>query len=138
MSYENPNRHVYLFPVHDFGAGSGAVNLIGPKGKKGVLIDYGVQNTSEAFTDDTTGALIAVGTAANPDAFGEEFDMVECAASTGKTVRSTYTDDEIYVDEVIVDRFIPADTIVRLTLTAPTGGTPAGIGQPFVVIDWAD
>lgn len=138
MSYDNPNRMVYLFPTHDFGAGSGNVNIIGPKGKRGVLIDYGVQNTTEAFTDDTTGALVAVGTAADPDAFGEEFDMVELANDTGKTVRSTYLDDEIYVDAVIVDRFIPADTIVRMTLTAPTGGTPAGIGQPFMVIDWAD
>lgn len=137
--YTNPNRHVYLFPVHDFGAGAGTAVIKGPKGKRGTLIDYGVQNVSETFNAVTTPATVAVGTAANPDAFGEEFSLATVAAGDARTVRTVYDDDvAIYVDAVIVDRFIPADTKVLLTLVAPTGGTPAGIGQPFAVIDWAD
>lgn len=135
MSYENPNRWSMTFTAHDFGAGDGTINIVGPAGANGKLMDYGVQNTTEVFNAVTTAATIAVGTAADPDAYGEEFSLGTTATASGLTVRSS-TSVKSAIDAIIVDQNIPADTALRMTLTGPTGGTPTGIGQPFIVIDW--
>lgn len=137
MSYDNPDRRTYVLSAHDFGAGAGSASVRGPKGKKGVLIDYGVQNVSETFNAVATPATIAVGDGSDVDAFGEEFSLATVAAGSGRSVQSVYESDGIYNENVIVNRHIPADTDVTLTFVAPTGGTPAGIAQPYVTIDWS-
>lgn len=128
----------YLFPVSDIGAGAKTHTIVGPKDKEGRLVDYGIQNVTEAFTDDTLPCYVSVGTAADPDAFGDEFSMVEEAIGAGKTLLSTYDRTHAAYVAAMVDKTIPANTEVLLTCTAPTGGTPAGIGQPYMAIIWDD
>jgi hypothetical protein len=141
MSYENPDRRVYTFPQFDYGgaAGARADKIIGPKGKKGRLIDYGVQSVQEAFAG-TTPATIAVGNASDADAYGEEFSLGGLAvASGGKTVRSTYDPtkqaDTAAFAALMVEPDLPADTAIYITSTEAVTG-PTGMACPYVVIDW--
>lgn len=134
MSYDKPNRIAYHFPSLDWGNSvSENFGINGPKGKKGRLYDYGVIGATEAFT--SASITIAIGTAANPDAYGEEFTLNGCADAASRTVRSTYDEiaDATAFNALMVDRNLPADTTIQVTMT---GAAAAGIGTPFVVIDW--
>ena len=135
MSYTKPNRIKYTFPSLDWGNSvSERFGVLGPKGKTGRLHDYGL----EGITETVSGAVTAaIGTAADPDAYGEEFSFDAAADLTSKSVRSTYdsAEDKTAFDAVMVNRNLPADTAVILTMTGVAG---AGIGTPFMIIDWAD
>jgi hypothetical protein len=139
MSYDNPNRVKYAFK-HDFGDGDDVYAVRGPKGKSGTLVDYGVEGCTETFNSVTTEANVAVGTVADPDAYGEEFSTGDLAADDAISVRSQYDEiaDAASFNTYMVDRSIPKDTIVALKAVGPTGGTPAGIGIAFMIIDWSN
>jgi hypothetical protein len=137
MAYDDkPTR--YEFGVHDFGAGAEIFYVTGPKGKRGMLVDYGVDHVTEAFNAVTTPATVSIGTAADPDAYGEEFSLGTTALDAGsKSVLQTYQrGSEDYQDFVLPGKWIAADVKVGLHCVAPTGGTPTGIAQPFMEIIW--
>ena len=139
MSYDMKNVRRYSF-LHDFGAGGDIYAVKGPKGKKGKLINYGVDGVTETFTNVTTGALISVGTVADADAYGNEIDLGALAADSASNLRSLYdpiADATTWATYMLEDD-LPADTVVALHCVAPTGGTPAGIGTAFMEIQWDD
>lgn len=139
MGYSNPNRQTYTFGTHDCGAGGEVFTFLGPKGKAGRVHDYGIMHPTEAFTADTLPCNVSVGTVADPDAYAEEISMGTAAIdSGGVSLRNSRTLDQIIAAEAALSPEVPADGIVALHVTAPTGGTPAGIGIPFVVMDWDD
>lgn len=133
-------RMHYMFTTLDFGTAGEIYYVLGPNGRKGKLVDYGVHHVTETFTADTLPAYVSVGTAADADAYGEELSMGTLAADAGsKSVRTT-VDDPDDLSGYILDAglSLPADTKVGLHCTAPTGGTPAGMACPFMIIDWED
>lgn len=135
MSYDNPNRTTYwLGGSVDFGGSDEQYVIKGPKGKAGKLVDYGVQGATEVFNGSTVTPKMAVGTASDPDAYGEEFDLDDVALNSGKSVLSE-NDTQAGIDAVIVNQNIAADTLVYVTVTAATG-SPTGIASMFVTIDW--
>lgn len=139
MAYEKkPTRHV-LGAAKSF-ASSDTMYISGPKGKRGRVKDYGVEDVTVAFTAVTTPAYMAIGTAADPDAFGDEFPLGVLAIDAGsKSVKTTYQEGSPEYEAVIFQNiWIPKDTKVAITCTAPTGGSPAGTGVPFVDIIWED
>lgn len=132
-------RMHYNFPLLDFGTAGEDYYVIGPKGKKGKLVDYGVHHVTETFTATTLPAYVSVGTAADADAYGDEISMGTTAADAGSvSVRSLYSGEDIYTYILDAGLSLPADTKLRLVCTAPTGGTPAGMAHPFMIIDWQD
>ena len=141
MSYANPDRRVYVFPLFDYGGSAGARtdSIVGPKGKSGTLIDYGVQSIQENFAG-TTSATIAAGTLADPDAYGDEFALNGGTTATGgRTVQDLYDPiaDKTSFDALMLVKHIPKDTVFTLTnVEAATG--PTGQASPYCVIDWAD
>ncbi len=143
MSYENPaNRKTYVFAEADFGTGGKIDSIIGPKGKPGRLIDYGILSVNEDFTGVTTAPSISIGDSVDPDKYGEEFDLTTVTITEGaRTVKSQFRetgDDKASFDALMVDRDLPADTLVEVRSVVGTGGTPAGKASPYVVIDWVD
>lgn len=145
MSYDKANAAVlYQFPLYDYGAASGArVDKVkGPKGKKGRLIDYGVMNAVENFAAATNAPTVAVGTAADADAYGEEMSVVAATTLNGAVSLRTKYDPRIPADRtsynaLLVEEDLPADTAVCLTSTEGTGA-PAGQAYPFMLIAWDD
>lgn len=132
-------RIMYSFGLHDFGAGGEVFTVIGPKGKKGLLRDYGVYSPTETFTNVTTGALVEVGNSGDPNAYGEQLDMGALAdVAGGKSARTEATDPDDFRTNYVLEPDLPADTAIYVTCTAPTGGVPAGIAVPFVDIEWQD
>ena len=142
MSYENPDRRTYVFPLFDYGGAAGARTdrIRGPKGKTGRLIDYGVVGVQETFAG-TTDATIAIGTTGDVDAYGNEFPLGTDVTTTlgSKTVQSTYDPiaDAANWATYMLDQSIPADVPILITNTEAITG-PAGQACPYVVIDWAD
>lgn len=145
MSYEKPNRIKYTFGMLDFGTAGEVYSIKGPKGKAGRIYDYGVDAPLETFTATTLAAFVSVGSVADPDLYGDELSMGTLAADAGsKSLRTEFTArqiaDGIVADTagMLLDDTVPADTIIALHCTAPTGGTPAGMAHPFLIIDWDD
>ena len=126
-SYDNPLVITHQFASHDFGAGAGATSFKAPNGyTHGRIIDVGVIDITETFTATTTAAFVRVGTAADADAYAELAMATAAATDTFNT-----QDDTDAIIEADID-----DTQVEVTYVAPTGGTPAGIGRPYVVVAW--
>lgn len=133
MSYDKPNRQKYQVTV-DFGGQNGdAFHFLGPKGKAGRLVDYGVEGVTEVVD---AAATLAIGTASDPDHYGDEFSLIT-AVDTPKTVRSSYDPiaDKTAFDLLMLIPELPKDTNVVMTLTQ---ATTTGIGTIFMIIDWAD
>lgn len=135
MSYSNPTVVTYQLAQHDFGAGAGTNSCKAPAGlENGRILDIGVGNITEAFTDDTTAAFVQVGDGTDVD----KYCQLEVANGTGSAIGDTYNarDD--------VNAIIEADVLVsdltggqlEITYVAPTGGTPAGIGDAYITIAW--
>ena len=130
MSYSLPNRRTYTFPAVNFGATS-AQSIKGPAGKKGVLVDIHVSCTT-LFTAVTTQAYVDVGTAADID-YNAHFGLSTLAATDSISLLGSTGSLA-----ALIEPNIAADTQVEVTFTAPTGGSPAGVGTVQIVIDWAD
>lgn len=136
MSYDDSPIMNYSFGNFDFGAAADETfSIFGPKGKAGRLWDYGVQGSIEVFNGNTVTPKIAIGTTADPDAFGDELDLNALADNHAKTVRTTYREEEAGFTTLMVDREIPADTEVVVTCTGATG-SPTGQAVPCVWIQW--
>jgi len=107
--------------LHDFGAASEVSQFRLPPGYKGRLLNVGVSIT-ETFVGTTTDADVQVGTTADPDAYAKLVIPETTAADLD------FWDVSDDTDAIILAEPLPADTLIKVTFTAPTGGTPAGIG----------
>jgi hypothetical protein len=125
-TYSSPLVLTYKFPSHDFGAGADTRDIKGPPGMKGRLVNTLLYNVTEAFTADTTPAYIRVGTTGDADLFNQ----TSCATTAIDGVVSDSPDEDTYNVQMA------ADAIVRTSFVAPTGGTPAGIGEVQIAIAW--
>ena len=138
MSYDKPNRIKYAFGVFDFGGAADDTFVVkGPKGKAGRIWDYGVEGTTEIFNGGTITPKIAVGTAADPDAYGDELVLHALADASATSIRALYTEQDTGFTTYMLARDVPKDTAVVVSCTVATG-SPTGMGVPFVIIDWQD
>lgn len=132
MAYDNSQiiDHT-VYGNFDFGGGAAEVlSFRGPPGKKGKLLNIGV-SVVEAFANDATVASVAVGTAADADAYGL-LNIADGVADLDYYDKSDDTD-------AVIAANIPADQLVQVTLTNGTDGTAVtGQGIPHVVIEWYD
>ena len=127
MSYSDGPVITYTLSAVDFGAGTTNHAIKAPEGfEKGRIIDVGVA-VSELFTNVTTAAFVRIGTGADPDAY-VELDMGVAAATDYYN-----TQDDT---DAIIDAVIPSATQVEVACIAPTGGTPAGIGDVHITVRW--
>jgi len=131
MSYSNPTSGTHMDPagIADFGDGAATTFYIsGPAGKQGKLRSISV-STTEAFLCDLTEANVAVGTAADADAYG----LLNITDGTAVNTVFNETNDT----DAIIAADIAADTQVLVTITNGTDGTGVtGKGQVTVYIDW--
>lgn len=137
MSYDHPNRIKYTFNFDFGGAADETFVIKGPKGKKGVLWDYGVEGTTEAFNGNSVTPKISVGTSGTPAAYGAALVLHGLADATATSIRALYREDESGWSTYMTDPNLPADTAVVIACTVATG-SPTGQGNAFCVIDWAN
>ena len=121
MSYDNPTTVTHSYDAVDFGTAAEVyTSLTGPLGKKG-RIQSVIVTATEVFT---TGGDVLLGIAAD----GAEY--VNMPLST-----LAATDTLVSTAAQIVLADLPADTQIEITWNQ-TGGTPTGIADVQIVIDW--
>ena len=129
MSYSNPvTTRIQSGDVQDLGGTPTAYSFKGPTGMQGTIIDIGIEVT-ETFADDTLEACFNVGTSSDADAYAK------LNITDGTAITDTFN---IQNDtNVIVDEALPADTQIECTpVVGVDSGTEAGIGYPYVVVEW--
>jgi len=127
--YDNGLIVPYVFAAQDFGAGSATRDIQGPPGLRGRILGLSMAAT-ETFNAVSTPAHVLVGTAADTDAY-LDYNVGELAAGAGVTKVHTGPDGDF---DVLDD--LPADTEARISLIAPSGGTPTGIADTTLLISW--
>ena len=136
MSYSDPLvNQTYQLASHDFGAGAGTNSFKAPAGfTRGRITDIGVGNITEAFTSVTTAGQVQLGDGTDVDKYAQ----LEVANGTGSGIGDTYNvrnDSNAIIEADILVSDLTGGQL-EFTYVAPTGGTPAGIGEPNVTIDW--
>lgn len=126
--YDNPVTLRHDLASMDFGAAAGVTTraLKGPAGKKGIIRNIGV-DLSEATVFATTEGIVKVGKSGDLAAYAQL--NIPTASAINTTV-----DESVDTNAIIAD--IPADTQVLVTLVEGTGAGLAGIGVPYIVVDW--
>lgn len=129
MSYADPVSKAYSFPAIAFGTGS-SQTIRGPKGKTGIVRDIHVSATV-LFTAVTTSGRVDVGNSTTAAAAGS-LTLGTLAAGGSRSV----LDGQDATSALVSGYICPADTDVKVSFVAPTGGSPAGTGTVTVFIDW--
>ena len=123
-------RQTWLYPFQtpefDFGIDRDIThNFRLPPGFNGELIQIGLMVT-EAFACTTTAAKVLLGTAGNTDAYA----LLEIADGAAVTDFQDQTDDT----NAILNKYIPKDTLLRISLIQSTDDTAdAGRGLAILV-----
>ena len=130
MSYSNPvTTRIQSGAAQDMGNGTPTVfSFKGPTGMKGTIIDVGIEVT-ETFACDSTEASFQVGTTGDANAY------CQLNVTDGTALTDTFN---IQNDtNAIIDEALPADTQIECTpVVGVDSGTEAGIGYPYVVVEW--
>lgn len=124
-TYSNPLSISYLLQALDIGAGVADIILQGPEGGKGRVSNILVYQVTEAFTATTTAGQILVGDGVTATLYA---NMSTGTTAIGATKSSADT-ELTYVAS-------GTDELITVSFAAPTGGTPAGIGDVLITIDW--
>jgi hypothetical protein len=147
MSYDTPIRMHYKSAVGAFGATTATESYIGPKGKKGKVVDIEVFLTADAVgttsvpevdvgssSGDTSYARFRLGSAAGTGYAASAMPKRARSLVTGNPTPPTLSDFTGHV--ALETALIPADTAFVITNKQGSGGTPAGTGYSVVAIDW--
>jgi hypothetical protein len=135
--YDTPKVSKRYERFFDFGAAADeTISIKGPKGATGRLWDYGVYGVTEVMNGTTITPKIAIGTTSDPDAYGDEINLNAVADNDCKSVRSQYLESEAGFAALMIQRELPADTEIYMTLTGATGA-PTGQGTAYCDIDWS-
>lgn len=137
MSYDR--RRLIRYDIKQATLTSNATRtIIGPKGKKGWLFDYGIDGISTSTAGATNGPKVSVGTTGSAAAYGAAFDVGTLTAPSAKSVASTYHPADAGYATYMQNQVLPADTLVQLSIVAAAGSGAAGVGDAFMVIAWDD
>ena len=128
MSYSRASRMVYNLGSITTTASTVTLPIRGPKGTQGRLIDV-IARCTTTHVLGTTPTELDIGKAGATTAYG----VFLPAAMTAPTA-STLTD--LPGASVLGSTVIPADTVVLATTIANVTGSPAGVINYDVVIDW--
>jgi hypothetical protein len=146
-----PEVETIVMSAQAFGNSTTAFKYIGPKGRRGVVVDIvaditadmvGTTTVPEVDVGLTSGSVeyarFRLGTAA-----GTGYTSAQGVRRASQLIASLGTPQvpppaaSDYTGHVALETaFIPADTAFQVTLKAGTGGSPAGTASVYVVIKW--
>ena len=117
MSYSNPiTTRIQSGDVQDLGGTPTAYSFKGPTGKKGMIVDVGIEVT-ETFACDTLEACFNVGTSSDADAY------CKLNITDGTAITDTFN--------------IQNDTQIEcLPVAGPDASSVTGQGYTYVVVEW--
>lgn len=132
-SYDNPQTRTYGLGSVDATADGPFAIAVPPWAKSARIEGVAFNTVSVAFTADTTGAGVTIGTAADPNLYGDfVFGVIAVtdAAEVGPVALGDYVDLARGGDAGV------ALTQFEVDLVAPTGGTPGGTADLDITISW--
>jgi len=146
-NYDLPVVEQYKFAAQAFGNATKTFNIIGPKGKKGLVRDILVDITAD-MVGTTAVPEVDVGTGSGDTAYAQY--RLGSAAGSGYTAASTprrasqeaitgnapRTLSDFSGHVALEKAAIPKDTAAVITLKAGTGGAPAGTADVTVTVHW--
>lgn len=133
MAYDNPDRLSYLFKAVDFGAASVPQTIQvpqrGTQGRAGKVVGVIISDVSEDFAGSTSDAGVQVGDGSDADRYFASGLVLDEAVdvSDNATLWLTDSGNGDYIE------------LGRSTVTVTpvsSVGTPTGIADVTVVIDW--
>jgi hypothetical protein len=143
-----PEIEWYTIPSVAWGNSTKTFNLIGPKGRRGIVYDILVDITADMVGTSTV-PEVDVGLTSGSVEYARY--RLGSSATSGYTAASTpkRATQEALVTQVqppvltdfaghvaLETAFIPKDTAFMITLKAGTGGSPAGTSTTYVGIKW--
>jgi hypothetical protein len=151
MSYDTPQREVYVIPSSAFGAATDSVKFVGPPGKTGLVRDIAVEVTA-SMVGTTTVPEVQVGTA-QADFTYARFRLGTtlilgyltgvsvrarslCATAQGVTGSFPPALNDFASHVALETVRLPADTPFFISGVLGVGGAPAGTARREVTIDW--
>jgi len=134
MSYDAPLRITYSRNAINFATSTSRI-LRGPKGKRGRVVDAQVSGTT-LFTNVTTSGRLQVGVAGSAATLKANLDLDLGALAAGAAINASNQAAAMIGQPGATIPYLAADTDFTISFVAPTGGTPAGIGDVDITIDW--
>lgn len=130
MSYEAPFRQSYAFPAVNFGSTT-LKKIRGPKGMTGKVVSIHAYVTT-LFTAVTTEGAIALGS----DASTNKDIYASMGMSTTAALATRESSNVTGAIKTGSTSFATKDTDIFVNFVAPTGGSPAGVADVNIVIEW--
>lgn len=135
MDYAKGKISRYQRVTFDFD-NTDTMSVMGPKGKRGLLVDYGIYDVSETFAG-TTKPTITVGDGVTAAKYGAALSLTSAAGDGGMSVNQQFAPATAGWKALMVNRETTKDVKVTLTMNAGVTG-PAGIATVFMDIIWED
>lgn len=132
--YDSPFSFLYQFPAINFVSGAGASKIPVPRGaKQARVLDLQITATT-TFTQTTTPGLVQIGDGTTANKFAQ---LSAGATAAGSTITGNDTGG-VFLSEYIAQNYNSGAGLHDLTMTvvAPTGGSPAGVGTINVIMAW--
>jgi len=132
MAYDNPLRNEYRAVQLDLGAGAVTFTIPvpsdGSQGRSGRVTNVRLEQVTEAFPALTTlASTIRVGDGTDADLYYDTGNIVSLAQDEDVT---SFADDGAKVDIEL------GRSTITVTGSVNTGGTPAGIADVVVEVEW--
>lgn len=148
-TYDKPHVEMYGLPSSAFGATTATRTVIGPKGKRGKVVDILVDITAD-MVGTTTVPEIDVGSASGLVEYaryrlGTTAILGYLAAATPKRATQEGLSTKLgtaphlsdYAGHVALETAeLPKDTAFVITAKQGSGGSPAGTGTAVIVVEW--
>ena len=134
MSYDSPMRITYSRNAINFGTSTSRI-LRGPKGKRGRVVDINVSGTT-LFTAVTTEGRVDVGVAGSAATLIANATMPLSTLAAGAALNASNVSGALVGQPGSAIPYLAADTDFTIGFIAPTGGSPAGVADVDVTIDW--
>lgn len=131
--YDNPDRLSYLFKAVDFGASDSTqtiqVPVTGTQGRAGRVVGVIISDVTEDFAGSTSDAGVQVGDGSDADKYYDSGLVLDETVDVADNATLWLADDGSQVDIEL------GRSTVTVTFVAAVG-TPTGIADVTVVIDW--
>lgn len=136
--YDNMLEVTYQFPALNFVSGAGAYKLPIPRSARFArVLDIMVVCTT-TFTQVTTGAVVQVGDGVTAAQFAQ---LSIGGLTSGNSITGQDQTNGVWRSNYLAQQNPAVGTAgvlhdLTLTIVAPTGGTPAGVGNLYVVVGY--
>jgi hypothetical protein len=141
--YNTPERIAYSFNAVNIGGGNSTRYIKGPAGKVGRVVEI-LAAVTTSFVGTTAAGRIQLGDGVTATKYADlALGAAGAGSAAGTVIRATDVSKvgagaaiKGQDPNVLPFTYLPADTVVTITNLAPTGGSPAGIADETIVVEW--